>query len=239
VQDVLRFISSLRNLLQPVNRLPPEILSQIVRYVPHRGYSNTQLVVPPTHVCRYWRESIISTPGNWTLISNRFKNLTALSLERAKAASLEISLDMHVKTPEFFDLLLPYMKNAVTFRAHAISAIDDLTEVFPKFPWSMPALQSLELYTRDEGDWDRSIDPFKSSVHTLRYLELVLTWSTYHQVVIHNEPATGPKKSYVDRHPPLPLTPLFQNSRNVVPSRLPVQPSLGHPFELFGGEPLA
>ncbi|KAF9777977.1 hypothetical protein BJ322DRAFT_987173, partial [Thelephora terrestris] len=81
-------IPSLRNILRPVNRMPPEILSQVARYLIKDKNVDAISIVPLTHVCRYWRESIISTPSNWTLISNKNKDMTAACLQRAKAAPL-------------------------------------------------------------------------------------------------------------------------------------------------------
>jgi len=49
----------------------------------------------------------MSTPNNWTLISNRWKNLAAVSLERAKAAPLTVNFDLK-RDPRFLDLLLPH-----------------------------------------------------------------------------------------------------------------------------------
>ncbi|KAF9784626.1 hypothetical protein BJ322DRAFT_1109338 [Thelephora terrestris] len=92
-QDILSLIPSLRNLLQPVNQLPPEILSRIAQcFLDNSFASNTVPIVKLTHVCRYWRESIASDPQNWTQISNLRKGLTALALKRAKAAPLQVTL---------------------------------------------------------------------------------------------------------------------------------------------------
>jgi hypothetical protein len=76
--DILRFISSLRNTLQPANRLPPEILSCIARCLPNG--CDALRIVPLTHVCRYWRRSIASTSGHWASVSNRSRSLAVASL---------------------------------------------------------------------------------------------------------------------------------------------------------------
>jgi len=90
VQDVLKLIPSLRNLLQPVNRLLPETLSRIARLTVNEDAIDTGSIVPLTHVCRYWRESIVSTPGNWTLVSSERFGLAGLSMERCLAVPLEL-----------------------------------------------------------------------------------------------------------------------------------------------------
>ena len=184
----------MRNASQPVNRLPSAILSQIARYVPHEDDdSYTRTIVPLTHVCRHWREFIISTPENWTVISNRCETLGVLSLQRAKAASLDVSLDMRIRNPGFHDLLSPLIKNIRSFHVYGISEIEDLIKAFPNLPWSMPALQSLELRSPRGGNWDGSIDPFKPLAHALRYSACELT--DIHQAIVHNESASATEKS--------------------------------------------
>ena len=177
-RDVLRSILSLRNTLQPVNRLPSEILSHIARHVHALDWINrgARPIFTLTHVCRYWRESIVSTPENWTLISDTCsEDLVALSLERAKAAPLDIFLYGRWKKQgsRLPDILMSH------FQAVAILAVDStptlrwFTDRFPSFPQSMPNLRSLKLKANNNENWDLSIDPFESLSHTLRCLELV------------------------------------------------------------------
>jgi len=78
--DILGFMRSLRNMLLPANRLPPEIISSTARCI-----LDTRSIFSLTHVYRYWRDSIISSSDSWTLIFSEWKDLAALSLERAKA----------------------------------------------------------------------------------------------------------------------------------------------------------
>ncbi|KAF9784596.1 hypothetical protein BJ322DRAFT_853518 [Thelephora terrestris] len=178
--NVLKLIPSLRiilqNLLQPVNRLPPDIISRIARAVPHK-YSNfdAQRIIPLTHVCRYWRASIVSTPENWTLVSSCSKLLAALSLERSASSPLEVSLFMdEVKErPGVTDLLIPYLRSVETLRISELTTTEEIARTLPNFPHSMPNLRSLELSLSDEGDnWDPSFDPFGLFPHTLSDLSL-------------------------------------------------------------------
>ena len=114
----------------------------------------------------------MSTPENWTMISNYRRNVAVLSLERAKAAPLEISLNMAKvrEDPQFFDLLAPHFQNTEILRISGLSTIGDLS-FFIQHP--MDNLRSLALSDLPGvGNWDRSIDPFESSAHALRYLKL-------------------------------------------------------------------
>jgi len=156
-----------------VNRLPPEILSHIALYVPDENAKDTRPILPLTHVCRYWRESIISTPEIWTSISSGSKGLTALNLERSKAAPLEIELNMRIRNRGFFDILLPRIQNTGSLSVHGFSSIEELTQALPNFPQSTPKLRSLTLRTaHTRAERNQSIAAFESLPSTLRHLSL-------------------------------------------------------------------
>jgi len=157
--------------------LPPEIISQIARSSLEPYHIDPISIIPLTHVCQYWRESIISAPQNWTLISIPRLGLTALSLERSRVAPLHIDFDMsfRTRTPRFCNLIAPHIQRIKTLRVRQIPTIEGFKKAFPNFPQSMPNLQSLNLArTEDEGlpDWDLSIDPFGSLPNTLTSLVL-------------------------------------------------------------------
>ena len=134
-----------------MNKLPSEIISHITRclldedIVEEEDTVDARPIILLTHVCRYWRESIISTPEHWTWISNRSRSLTILSLQRAKAAPLRISLDMDQikESPWFSDLIAPHIQNTETLYIDSISTTKELSQMFPNFPWSMPNLRLL------------------------------------------------------------------------------------------------
>ena len=156
-----------------MNRLPPESLSRIAQCFLDNNAVDTRSIIPLTHVCRYWRESIISTPGNWALISSEWTGLTELSLKRCMAAPLELWLHMpQVRTnPGFSTLVTPHLQNTKTLRVRHISSIEELAQILQNFPQSMPNLQSLSL--SGHADWDRSIDPFESLTPALTQLSLI------------------------------------------------------------------
>jgi len=172
-RGILEILPFLRNILQPVNRLPPEILSRVARCSLDEDARDASSIVPLTHVCRYWRESITSAPENWTLISDDRIELAKLSLGRAKAARLDVTIDIHQFGAESFGLIADHTKNINTLRVQNLPGHEELTAAVPGFPRSTPNLQSLTLlcsYTSDK--WDQSIDPFKSLSPTLTCLSL-------------------------------------------------------------------
>ena len=161
-------------MLQPVNRLPPEIISRIVRYVPDNIPADTSQIIPLTHVCRYWRELIVSTPEHWTSISaESSRDLAALSLERAKTAPLEIYLSAsHMREVGWLHLLRPNIRETRSLCVVGLQSAREVTTAFRNFPLSTPNLQSLKIVKSGNPDLRRSADPFEWSAHSLRHLTL-------------------------------------------------------------------
>ena len=167
-----------------MNRLPPEIVSHIAQYV-LQDELDARPIIPLTHVCKYWRDSIVSAPKNWTRIFNGVRGLAELSLERAKAAPLDVFLIFDSETELFdfgsgygrdfiFDFLLPYMRNIVSLNCTGFTSIEEITKALPNFPKSMPNLQSLALTGHGlKADQSRGINLLDFSTHTtLRGLTL-------------------------------------------------------------------
>ena len=169
VRTVLRIIPSLWNMLQPVNKLPPEILSCIARCSLHKsGATDTKLMVPLNHVCRYWRRSITSDTVNWMLISSHNKPLMALTLERAKAAPLQVSLKIK-EDPLSCYVPAPYIQSIDSLQVADVSSTEVLRQALSGFPQSTPNLRSLKLVGTSWGSG--SVDPFESLTPALRCLE--------------------------------------------------------------------
>ena len=175
MNQVLGFIPSLVNLLQPVNRLPPEIFSRIARHIPDVDARDIRSIVPITHVCQYWRKSIIFTPENWTLICNDSFGLTGLSLERCKAAPLKLHLDMRKAKwyRGFSDLITPHIQNAETLHLDQIPMMEEFALILENFPQAMPYLRSLSLNGPRGSDWDWPADPCEPLASPLTHLSLV------------------------------------------------------------------
>lgn len=174
--NIRKSIPTLRNLVQPANRLPQELLSHIAQYLLlDENNVDVTSVIPLTHVCKHWRESITLTPSNWTLISSNRSGLTALCLGRAKAALLDVTIDMRQlrADPGSFDLILPYIQNIGTLYVCDLPGTEELTHALPNFPRSTPSLRSLTLLcTYASVRWDSTVDPFESFSHVLKYLSL-------------------------------------------------------------------
>jgi hypothetical protein len=81
---------SLRNSYQPANRLPPELIVHISSYF--RGLKE-KVLLTATHVCTYWRQTIISCPTLWVNISNEHRRLIPLYLDRSKSSPLRLAVE--------------------------------------------------------------------------------------------------------------------------------------------------
>jgi len=173
VRDIQDIVPSLHHMLRPVHKLSPEILSRIARCLLDEDAIDSGSIIPLTHVCRRWRESIVSAPENWTLISNERVRLAKLSLERCRAAPLKLWLDASQarSNPSFWDLMTPFAQTTETLRLGPLSSIEELAQILPNFPQSMPNLRSLSL--SKHINWRQSGDPFGQLTPGLTRLSLV------------------------------------------------------------------
>ena len=88
-------------------------------------------------------------------ISGERKGLAALSLERFKAAPLNISLWMYQirKDHWFADLIAPHIHNVEIFEVKYIEELQELTQALPDLSQSMPNLRSLTLMRHPLLSW--------------------------------------------------------------------------------------
>ena len=99
-----------------------------------------------------------------------------LSLQRAKAAPLEIHLDMYQvrESPWFTPLIAPHIQNTETLHIYNASSIDEFSRALSNFPQSTPNLRSLTIIrdTFHRGlDW--SMDLSGPSIPPLTHLSLM------------------------------------------------------------------
>lgn len=157
MRESLRAAFSLWNQSLPVNQLPPTLIAYIALHVPGQDQRDAREMIPVTHVCRYWRNCIVSEPRNWTRISSRQVGLAESSLERRPAVPLELTLGVYWFEGWFCDLIAPHVKD---IKALHIDCDNDLTgrmfaRTLQKFLSSMPNLQSISL-SADPKRWPPS-----------------------------------------------------------------------------------
>lgn len=87
----LRELRRQRNLLAPVNRLPPEILLTILVYCRDGGSYPTWITL--THVCSLWYHIALSSALLWNTLDFRYPKLYTEILRRSRG------IELHVKQP--------------------------------------------------------------------------------------------------------------------------------------------
>ena len=134
-----------------MNRLPPEIIALCVAFVPR---TDPRPVVSLTHVCRYWRGAIISSPGNWSSINSRWKRLVPLCLERSGATPLITNIKIsHIQDDDdVLQALLPRVSRTSHLALTGFSSVKDVANILPGlFASPMPNLASLALEQNEDS----------------------------------------------------------------------------------------
>ncbi|KAK7025367.1 hypothetical protein VNI00_016078 [Paramarasmius palmivorus] len=158
LQIVASAIRGRRNSLQPINRLPTELLCTI--------FLNTQLNLSSflpddteynehgnewhslLEVCRHWRGVVARCPLLWCTVDNTI--ITEKYLRRSQSAALTVYLG--IKKPEFdhkaLDLLLPHLSRVKELHM-AVDGYESTQSVYthPLLTSPAPALESLSIGT--------------------------------------------------------------------------------------------
>ena len=130
--------------------MPPEVLTSCASFV---SDTDPRPVVTLTHVCRYWRRSIVSNPRIWASIATGWKRLGPLCLERAGAVPLAVDITVpDIKNGEdFLESLIPQTSRIGRLRLSGYSTIETVADDLPGFLGSsMPNLTSLNLQQTTE-----------------------------------------------------------------------------------------
>jgi len=179
-KEVLREVRTLRNSLRPVNRLPPEVLTSCATLV---SDSDPWPTISLTHVCRYWRKAIGSSPMNWKSISTSWKRLVPLCLERAGAVPLVVDIVVPdgKEDENFLKALIPNIPRTGSLRLTGYSSIEDVADDLPGF-FSSPILNLVSLELRQSAAPAQPFPPNEipsppvfSDVRTLKSLRLTQT----------------------------------------------------------------
>ncbi|KAF6756718.1 hypothetical protein DFP72DRAFT_963897 [Ephemerocybe angulata] len=86
-------LNSLHNSLSPINRLPPEVLSDIIIQGSSQSRKESLLWIRLSHICKHWREVALDCASLWSDISFQNPTLTSVMLSRTKSAPLTVHID--------------------------------------------------------------------------------------------------------------------------------------------------
>ena len=110
----------MKNDSAPISKIPPEVFSIIPEYFggDDEDEDEDEDLITMTHVCRGWRELLITRPSLWTHLHCKNIDRTRVYIERSKSAPLELSLFDAGRTG--------YLKNAFLLAVPHVSRIKSL-----------------------------------------------------------------------------------------------------------------
>jgi len=126
----------------PINRLPPEILTNILEF-----REQDRDLVAATHVCHYWRSALISAPCLWTGVQCYDVDRTSTYLERSKSAPIDIlaaKTRSVLPSDSALELVVPHLGRVRLMRIVPFSSGETLLAIF-SFRSPAPLLQHLEI----------------------------------------------------------------------------------------------
>ena len=119
--DVLFRLKSLVNSLSAVNQLPPEVFATVLA---HRWPGRD--LISATHVCRHWRETLLSFPSLWAEIpcGPAGEEQTFFFLMRTRAVPLHIYVRPHFSHAALSTFIAPHIDRVESWVAHPMVATD-------------------------------------------------------------------------------------------------------------------
>ena len=163
-----------------MNRLHPEVIALCAAFV---SDGDPKPIIPLTHVCRYWRRAITSSPRIWVSIGSKWRRLAPLCIQRSAAVPLSIKISISdIKGDEdFLQALIPHASRISGLSLTGYSSIESVVDDLPGlFTSPISPLTSLELEQTDQpaeafpSDEVSTPPPFRN-LSKLRTLHLVRT----------------------------------------------------------------
>ena len=143
---VLSLVRSVKNTFAPVNRIPPDVISLIPNH--WEDGDRDENLVRLTHVCRGWRELLISRPLLWTNLNCTDTEKTKTYIERSKSCPLEIRVgkvnDAAFNWEEAFLLTIPHIGRLGTLSVSG-SPANVLPVLTEHFSCPVPLLSNLKI----------------------------------------------------------------------------------------------
>lgn len=204
-------ITSLRNVLAPVRRLPLEILSEVFKFsrdsecswvrgvIVRRNYDLVRRTFILTSVCAAWRKAAYATPRLWSRLSISMKHLLGSDMEwvhdwitRSQGVPLDLNLDFCThKFPRLRDVLMSkgrqWLDHIVARFGHKIRSLE--IKGHPSFiplllQHSLPSLEEVSFIIgkSDHGD---------SGNHFSKRVEIFLNAPKLHQFTIDSDSVPG------------------------------------------------
>ena len=144
VSEILFSIRSKMNMLAPMSRLPQDVLTLIPDFLNESGREKVTIVL--SHVCRAWREMLVSRASLWTDFRCMDAEKTRVYLERSKSSPITLSLQ---RTLGFFPgdpffQITPYLTSRLSNLSVATTP-NHLQDITNNFIYPAPLLEALTI----------------------------------------------------------------------------------------------
>jgi hypothetical protein len=166
---VLRLVRSVKNMFAPINQIPQEVFSLIP------GYRDTEkALIALTHVCRSWREQLISCSSLWSSLNCACIDRTRVYLERSKTSPLDICLGGNGRAPFLHDAFLLTLPHRGRLKNLYITALPNhLAKLTKHFSHCRaPVLEKLRIHSIPNDSHTIQAAIFDGDPSSLRELHL-------------------------------------------------------------------
>jgi hypothetical protein len=110
-------LEELKNSLQPIQQLPPDVIIEIATYLDPRACGGDyQPLMAMSQTCRYWRETLTSNPASWHFISSEYMDVVPLCLDRSGSYPLEVELSTDTMFYNTIRHIGPHVDRLATLR---------------------------------------------------------------------------------------------------------------------------
>lgn len=142
-------LEELKNSIQPVQQLPPDVIIEIASYLkPGACGGDYQPLVVISQVCRYWRETLTLNSASWRFISSEYAGLVPLCLERSGSYPLEVDLSTSAMFPHTIQHIGPHANRLATLRCYLDEADITFFQTFSRLDRA-PNLHTFSIRTAE------------------------------------------------------------------------------------------
>ena len=165
--EVVRLVRSAKNSLAPINRIPPEVFSLIPDYICGRRRAD-RILVRLTHVCRSWRDTLISRSSLWARLDFADIGKTSTYIRRSQSFPLTFHITRSTFVSRAFALVIPHIHR---LKYLGIYAYPDTATLLTQLYRHMHLLKRLDIDAHASNlDLDRA--HFSGDLSLLRELRL-------------------------------------------------------------------
>ena len=199
--EVLSLVLSLKNSFAPINLIPAEVLSLIPDYCDEHDVE--QDLITLTHVCRGWREMLISRSSLWTQLDFANVDKTRTYIQRSKSSPLEIHLGRDEDDTYLDDALFLATPHVPRLKSLTIY-MDALPAAIRYFYRRAPLLEVLDISLTCPHPPVLNRTLFNGDLSSLRKLTLggVITrlpWRNMANLTVFNLKSCHPGRDFITR----------------------------------------